>query len=181
MANSEAFDAFLRSLQTGPVPASLTHNWSAIQAMTESEWKQAEFLLINQVSVDKDIIAMVTLGEMKSTKAVASLERAAKEDDVEVRSAALRSLVAITGDSEYVKQLNALVGEAEGLMSSAFAAYSLAKSDAPEAVIGLLDGLDASFLPLESTRGTDWLKNFSYLRNCSTRIRPRCERRNARF
>ena len=153
MANSEAYDAFLRSLQTGPVQGSLTYDWSAIQAMTESEWKQAEFLLIDQVSIDKDIIAMVTLGEMKSANAVSALERAAKADDVEVRSAALRSLVAITGDSEHVKRLNSLVGESNGLMSSAFAAHSLAQSDAPEAIIGLLDGLDASFLP---TRINSW-------------------------
>jgi hypothetical protein len=129
------------------VQGSLTYDWSAIQAMTESEWKQAEFLLIDQVSIDKDIIAMVTLGEMKSAKAVASLERAAKEDEVEVRSAALRSLVAITGDSEHVKQLNTVLGESNGAMSSAFVAYSLANSESPEAIEGLLEGLDAAFLP----------------------------------
>ena len=88
MANSEAYDAFLRSLQTGPVQGSLTYDLDAIQGLTESEWKQAEFLLIDQVLIDKDIVAMVTLGEMKSAKAVSALERAAKVEEVEVRSAA---------------------------------------------------------------------------------------------
>jgi hypothetical protein len=131
----------------------LTYDWAAIQGLTESEWKQAEFLLIDQVLIDKDIIAMVTLGEMKSAKAVSALERAAKVEDVEVRSAALRSLVSITGDGEHVKQLNALVSESNGAMSSAFVAYTLADSNSPEAIEGLLAGLDAAFLP---TRINSW-------------------------
>lgn len=153
MANSDAYQAFVRSLETGPVKGLLTYDLVAIQDLTESEWKQAEFLLIDQVLIEKDIVAMVTLGEMKSAKAVSALERAAKEASVEVRSAALRSLVAITGDGEHVKQLNALVSESNGAMSSAFVAYSLANSDAPEAVAGLLDGLDSAFLP---TRINSW-------------------------
>ena len=131
MVNSQAYEAFLKSLHRGPAQGALTYDQSALEALSASERKLAESLLIERVSSERDCIAMVTLGELGSVRAVEVLQQAAQEDDVEVRSAALRSLVAIKKDPDHVRQLGELLKTSSGAVSDAFVAYQMANSASP--------------------------------------------------
>ena len=58
MVNSQAYEAFLKSLHRGPAQGALTYDQSALEALSASERKLAESLLIERVS-SETILLMI--------------------------------------------------------------------------------------------------------------------------